>query len=139
MEQQEAEAPTFELLARREAPAGGAKRARRSKPAAKTLLPEDHHYQVGAGAGMRCAVLRQAATEHLLHACTQPVWLRCLAAVARLPACSFLPGHMINLLLLPAGGEPQPLRPAAPQRGGGCQRGGRRRRWHGRRRRRGGR
>ena len=47
MEQQVAEQvpePAFELMAQREA--GMAKKARRAKPAAKTLLPEDHHYKV---------------------------------------------------------------------------------------------
>lgn len=46
MERQEAEAqaPDFELMPRREA--GAARRPRRAKPAAKTLLPEDHHYKV---------------------------------------------------------------------------------------------
>ncbi|KAL4421403.1 hypothetical protein ABPG75_010694 [Micractinium tetrahymenae] len=44
MEAQEAqEAPVFELLPRR--PQGEGRR-RRAKPAAKTLLPEDHHYKV---------------------------------------------------------------------------------------------
>lgn len=44
MEAQEAaEEPEFELLARR---AAGEGRRRRAKPAAKTLLPEDHHYKV---------------------------------------------------------------------------------------------
>jgi hypothetical protein len=36
--------PEFELL-----PRGKAKRAKRARPAAKTLLPEDHHYKVGHG------------------------------------------------------------------------------------------
>jgi hypothetical protein len=35
-----AAAPTFDLLPRK------GRRARRAKPAAKTLLPEDHHYKV---------------------------------------------------------------------------------------------
>lgn len=48
MEAQEAaEEPEFELLARR---AAGEGRRRRAKPAAKTLLPEDHHYKASGAA-----------------------------------------------------------------------------------------
>lgn len=130
MEAQEAaEEPQFELQARR---AAGEGRRRRAKPAAKTLLPEDHHYKVNAS--LEPGLRRWQALRRLrkrLHFGTAfqascMLVLRAEAlATAHISVCSRASPPPV--CLANAGGESEPVCPAATKRGGRARwRGGRR-------------